>query len=306
MSALNCNHEEADTRLILHASHASMTGHNAVCICSPDTDVAVIATAHSFDIPATIVFLTGTKNRRRFINLTQVGRSLGRELCLALPGYHAFTGCDTTSAFAGKGKVAPLELLNKNESFCTAMQLIGKSFDSNIDVLFKKCQPYVCKMYSYHDVATDINTVRYSLFCARAAESAQLSPTQDALKMHIKRANYQAGIWRRAMEASPDIPSFHNQGWQIGEDNEVTIEWMTKPPAPVDVLKLISCSCKTGCSSKRCSCQRSCLPCTDVCQCDNCENPIPREVLQPASTIASANEFEADNFDANSSDEHDE
>ncbi len=130
----------------------------------PDTDVAVIATAHSFDIPATIVFLTGTKNCRRFINLTQVGRSPGRELCLALTGYHAFAVCDTTSGFAGKSKVALLELLNKNESFCTATQLIGKSFDSNIDVLSKKCQPSVCKMHSYHDVATDINTVRYSLF----------------------------------------------------------------------------------------------------------------------------------------------
>ena len=186
------------------------------------------------------MFLTGIKNRRCFINLTQVGRSLGGELCLALPGYYAFTGCDTTSAFAGKGKVAPPELLNKNESFCTAMQPIG----NNIYVLFKKCQPYVCKIYGYHDVATDIITVRYFLFCARAAESAQLPPTQDALKMHIKRANYQAGVWRRAMEANPNIPSFHNQGWQIGDDNEVPTEWTTKPPAPVDVLKLISCSCK--------------------------------------------------------------
>ena len=114
-----------------------------------------------------------------------------------------------------------------------------KSFDSNMDVLFKKCQPYVCKIYGYHDVATDITTVRYSLFCA-----AQLPPTQAALKIHIKQANYQPGVWRRAMEANPDIPSFHNQSWQIGDDNEATIEWTTKPPAPVDVLKLISCSCK--------------------------------------------------------------
>ncbi len=49
-----------------------------------------------------------------------------------------------------------------------------------------------------------------------------------------------------------------------------TIEWTTKSPVPIDVLKLIGCSCKTGCSSKHCSCQGSCLPCTDVCQCDNC------------------------------------
>ena len=160
------------------------------------------------------------------------------ELCLASPGYHAFTGCDTTSAFAGKGKVAPLELLNKNELFCAAMQLIGKSFDVNMDVLFKKCQPYICKMYGYRDVISDFNTVRYSLFCAQAAESAHLPPTQDTLKMHIKGPNYQAGVWRCAMEANPDILSFHNQGWQIRDDNEVTIEWTTKPPASVDLFEM--------------------------------------------------------------------
>ncbi len=76
-----------------------------------------------------------------------------------------------------------------------------------------------------------------------------------------------------------------------------TIEWTTKPQVPVDVLKLIGCSCKTGCSSKHCSCQTSFLPCTNVCQCDNCENPKTHKVLQPASTIASANAFEADHFD---------
>ena len=118
---LKCSHEEADTRLILHAHHASNTGHKSIVINSADTDVAVIATAHSYSIPATLLFLTGTKHRRRYVTLTQLGRSLGKQLCLALPGYHAFTGCDTTSAFVGKGKAKPLELIRTNESFCTAM-----------------------------------------------------------------------------------------------------------------------------------------------------------------------------------------
>ena len=125
---LKCSHEEADTRLILHAHHASNTGHKSIVINSADTDVAVIATAHSYIIPATLLLLTGTKHRRRYVTLTQLGRSLGKQLCLALPGYHAFTGCDTTSAFVGKGKAKPLELIRTNESFCTAMQLIGQRF----------------------------------------------------------------------------------------------------------------------------------------------------------------------------------
>ena len=142
-----CNHEEADTSLILHACHASKVGHSVVSISSPDTDVAVIATGHSYDVPATLLFLTGTKHRRRYINLTQVGKTLGKEKCLALPGYHAFTGCDTTSAFVSKGKALPLELVWKNESFCHAMQLIGRNFNADLEKLSKECQSYVCKMY---------------------------------------------------------------------------------------------------------------------------------------------------------------
>ena len=33
----------------------------------------------------------------------------------ALLGLHAYKGCDTVSAFSGKGKVKPLKLMMKNE-----------------------------------------------------------------------------------------------------------------------------------------------------------------------------------------------
>ena len=41
--ALQSNHEEADTRLVLHAAHAGNGGHSHVVIKSPDTDVAILA-----------------------------------------------------------------------------------------------------------------------------------------------------------------------------------------------------------------------------------------------------------------------
>ena len=37
------NHEEADTRMLLHASHAAQHGHHAVLIQTVDTDVVVLA-----------------------------------------------------------------------------------------------------------------------------------------------------------------------------------------------------------------------------------------------------------------------
>ena len=40
---LECSHEEADTKILLHAQHAAEAGHRTVSIRSPDTDVAIIA-----------------------------------------------------------------------------------------------------------------------------------------------------------------------------------------------------------------------------------------------------------------------
>ena len=36
--------------------------------------------------------------------MTAIGQSLGEDVCKALPGMHALTERDSTSAFVGKGK----------------------------------------------------------------------------------------------------------------------------------------------------------------------------------------------------------
>ena len=35
--------------------------------------------------------------------MTAIGQSLGEDVCKALPGMHALTGCNSTSVFVGKG-----------------------------------------------------------------------------------------------------------------------------------------------------------------------------------------------------------
>ena len=53
------------------------------------------------------------KDKRRFVNLTGIARTLGPTMCAALPGFHAYTGSDYTSAFVGRGKARPLASLVK-------------------------------------------------------------------------------------------------------------------------------------------------------------------------------------------------
>ena len=266
---LTCTHEEADTRLLLHASHASNAGYADVVIKSPDTDVAVLACHFSWDIQATLFFRTGTKNRKRTIHINQIAAKQGRAVCQALPALHALTGCDSTSAFKGRGKKVGLALIQHSSSDREAVARLGVSLDLSEDVL-SRCEAFVCHLYGYKDHAS-VNDVRYEMFAAKAAQSFQLPPTQDALGKHILRANYQAAVWRNALVAQPALPGPDGHGWCVA-DGQITIDWMDQQPAPSELLELVSCSCLSGCTSNRCSCFKAALPCTDACRCANCAN----------------------------------
>lgn len=85
------DHEEADTRMILHANHAS-NDYDTVIIKSPDTDVFVLAVAHKCSINTSLYFVTGSGDKVRVIDIGQICEELGNNLSSALIGFHSFTG----------------------------------------------------------------------------------------------------------------------------------------------------------------------------------------------------------------------
>ena len=101
---LYSSQEQADTRIILHCLHASQQPHTKkIVVKSPDTDVFLLLLSYCDDIGKTLIFQTGTRNSKRQINITRMADSLSKRVRDALLGLHAFTGCDVTSFFAGKG-----------------------------------------------------------------------------------------------------------------------------------------------------------------------------------------------------------
>ena len=133
-----------------------------------------------------------------------------------------------------------------------------------------KLERFVCQLYG--KASRDVNDLRYKLFCAKGLQSPQLPPKRDALRKHIRRADYQAAIWKRSLESHPEIPSLAENGWKIVNE-QLKIDWNDLTPSPDAVLELISCSCNKECANNRCSCFNNGLPCTDVCNCtDVCEN----------------------------------
>ena len=59
--------------MLLHARHAAQHGATKIVIKSLDMDVVVIASALSPKIQSNVLFLTGTKQRRRCLNVTVIG-----------------------------------------------------------------------------------------------------------------------------------------------------------------------------------------------------------------------------------------
>lgn len=258
------DHEEADTRLLLHANHAARD-FNSVVIKSPDTDVFILslAVAHEFH-GCDLLFLTGSGNSRRIVNVSEIAKRYTPEECKAILGMHVFTGCDSISAFKGKGKVKPLELLLKNDEFVQCFAMLGTDWETP-EALMAVVERFVCAMYGQKDCAL-VNVARFNLFRFTCRSDQFLPPNKDCLENHLKRANYQAAVHRRCLLPCINAPSPVGHGWDVKDDNLVFV-WMANDPAPQKVLKTVHCKCpKSGCKGT-CSCSRSGLPCTDLCQC---------------------------------------
>lgn len=63
----HCDHEEADTRLLLHSKHASET-HDRIIVKTADTDVFVLCISMQKTINKNIYMMTGVGNKFRLID----------------------------------------------------------------------------------------------------------------------------------------------------------------------------------------------------------------------------------------------
>ena len=109
-----CDHEEADTRMLIHLLDALRNGCTNCLVCKVDTDVLVILlgkfhhlVALCQDVNVWVAFGLGKNYTHYHINA--IYEDLGMEKCLSLSVFHCFTGCDSTSAFFGRGKKSAWE-----------------------------------------------------------------------------------------------------------------------------------------------------------------------------------------------------
>ena len=102
---LQGDHEEADTLIAFHVANITQSD---IIVRGSDTDVLVILIGALGQLRPelrsrkNIIMDCGSGNTRRYINVTNISDVLEQRrqgLANAIPGCHAFTGCDFTSAF---------------------------------------------------------------------------------------------------------------------------------------------------------------------------------------------------------------
>ena len=270
---LNSSQEEADTRMILHAKHASDNGYPSVIIVSEDTDVFLLCIAFSKHIRASLYQKMACKNRIRYMDITQLRTELGDRLSHAAIAFHAFTGCDTVSAFAGRGKTKPWKQLKKDEKAIDVFGQLGTSWNVE-QTMIRKLQEFTYRMYAASSKTCKVNILRHEMFLLKRGEvdSSTLPPCEDSLTQHIQRANYQAGVWRRALQQMPDIPEPNGYGWVKRADGGLDLDWVRGEVAPGAILELLACQCKRTCVPGKCPCLDNSLKCTHMCRFQTCDN----------------------------------
>ena len=103
IASLESTQEETDSKVILYCHYAKEKGFKSVRVRSPDSDIFFILLKHAHELQGIdILFETGKGNKKRLINVGKLAQVLSPLLYDAFLGVHAFTGCDSTSAFRGK------------------------------------------------------------------------------------------------------------------------------------------------------------------------------------------------------------
>ena len=258
-----CTHEEADTRLFVHAKDASIEGNKKIIISSTDTDVVVIAISCFSDLHIEKLWIAfGRGKDFRWIPIHELCLSLGPR-AKAFTFFHAFTGCDTVSAFRGNGKKSALQAWNIFEEATEVFRKLSTMPESISEDDKLAVEQLVVVLHDRSSTAKHINEDRLDMFARKQKAYEMIPPSQSALQEHIKRAAYQAGhVWGQTLICEPIIPAPAEWGWRKDDLQIWQPHWTSLPAIAACCQALAKCGC-----SGNCKCLKSGLTCSALCSC---------------------------------------
>lgn len=159
---LSSDHEEADRRMLLHASDCSRD-HQRIVVQSPDTDVAALCVyACNMINTQQLWFRTGVKDKLRFLPVHRLAEKLGEDLCRLIPSFHALTGCDSTSALYQIGKRKAWKALLQTKDVYVDLAGLGDNVPP-LQSVAKTAEAFISSLYAIPSRAgTTAYDVRYT------------------------------------------------------------------------------------------------------------------------------------------------
>ena len=189
----------------------------------------MIALLKQAKIEVHLIILAGTREKRRLIDMQAMGEKAfikfnktectKDKLLNALLGFHCFTGCHSTGAFAGRGKIKPVSLMGTCQEYVEAFSDLGASSDVS-DSTVSDLHIFTCHMYgekNVHSQGISTNDLRYNIYCQKAGKIPcdALPPCWNTLKQHIKKVNFQTRIWRKCLQAWVEEDPQVGHGWYM-------------------------------------------------------------------------------------------
>lgn len=276
------NHEEADTKVVLHCVDAdelfALSGHNGeIIVESSDTDVLVLLIHHFPKMENTdkLWLRVGDSNTQRYIPVHDICNSLNPVMIQILPSLHALSGSDTTSSFYYIGKRRVMRLMeNKGEDQFKDLRSLG---ENDVEGAINAASKFVVLLYdSKAKTGETLNKLRVRLAKTKDTALAKLPPCEDTFAQKVLRDMFQTKRWMRAHEAKPDIGSPFDHAWKKEGDRMVPVYFLGKTAAEIISDLFCTCNKREGCRAG-CPCLDSYMPCIDMCKCqadpETCHNP---------------------------------
>ena len=233
ISFLRADHEEADTRLILHCVHARM---EMMVVSVRGTNVLLQLLAHYDKMGCARLYMkAGTSKEPKYFPVHAIREVLSADQIDTLLAFHAVTGCESVSQFCGHGKKTAWQVFQKHHK---DLADLGKGYLTENTVV--SAEQFICKMYGIPKFDT-CNKARVKLFCIGRAQE-NLPPTADAAKFHIMRSHYQAHLQH------PDLPPVTEMGWMHSE-GQLVPRLLSLPPIPKACKEITTCGWTKGCLS---------------------------------------------------------
>ena len=198
---------EADTIIISIYSTLRENGfRGSVVIDSADTDVYTFAAYVSHQYPENLLIM----RRQEFIDCRKLVENHMVDSIIPL---HIITGCDSTSAFFGKGKRNIFKKVCKSERARLQLKYCGKELEikeESIQQLMSFTREVI-----YADLHTDSKGMSRAMKWQSKKNKSfcTLPPDEDSLRNHIERCNYLAYIIMNP--CLKNHPSPLGKGWEL-------------------------------------------------------------------------------------------